>query len=371
MQLTFIDLFSGIGGFRRGMEVEGHKCVGHCEWDKYADTSYRAIHDVKEGEWFCGDIRKANADDIPKCDVWCFGAPCQDFSIAGERKGLDGDRSSLVKEVFRLIRDTKEENRPKYLIYENVKGMLSSNKGWDFAFIIIEMEELGYNIEYQVLNSKDFGVPQNRERVFTVGHLRGRSTRKVFPINGTAGENSLKQIVGGSQGNRVYSIDGVGSTLSANGGGQGAKTGLYAIPVLTLSGVNKRQNGRRFKEPGDPMFTLTAQDRHGVAIKVGNTSPSGKSQCNDVFSDKGIYPTLLAGTHGNCNSSILTNCRIRKLTPLECWKLQGWSNKDFYKAKKSLCDTYYKGKDKADSQLYKQAGNGVTTTVIREIAKRL
>lgn len=166
--MTFIDFFAGIGGFRRGMELAGHKCVGFCEWDKYAAASYISMHLITEeqraylatldmkkrqkeilkdeyrnGEWYAADIRNVSARTMPVADCWCFGAPCQDFSVAGHRKGLDGDRSSLVREIFRLLEETREEDRPEWLIYENVKGMLSSNRGFDFLAILLEMERGG------------------------------------------------------------------------------------------------------------------------------------------------------------------------------------------------------------------------------------
>ena len=124
MGLTFIDFFAGVGGFRRGMEMAGHKCLGHCEIDKWANESYKAIHNIKEDEWFESDIRRTRADDIPRANCWCFGFPCQDISIAGKQLGFRGHRSSLFFTVTRLIRDTKEENRPKYLFIENVKTYL-------------------------------------------------------------------------------------------------------------------------------------------------------------------------------------------------------------------------------------------------------
>ena len=130
--LTFIDLFSGIGGFRLGMEMAGHKCVGHCEIDKFADESYRAMHNVKEDEWYAADIREVRASDIPYADCWCFGFPCQDISVAGKQVGFDGDRSSLFFTVTNLIRWKKKEHRPKYLIAENVKNFFSVNGGYDF-----------------------------------------------------------------------------------------------------------------------------------------------------------------------------------------------------------------------------------------------
>ena len=203
--MRFIDWFAGVGGFRRGMELAGHKCVGFCEWDKFAAASYISMHlitdeqrerlakmplkqrqkeilknEYRNGEWYASDIRYVRADDVPDAECWCFGAPCQDFSVAGKRAGLDGDRSSLVREIFRLVREKGAENQPEWLIYENVKGMLSSNRGFDFLAILLEMDELGYDCEWFTFNSKYHGVPQNRERVYTIGHKRSCGQKKYF-----------------------------------------------------------------------------------------------------------------------------------------------------------------------------------------------
>lgn len=172
--MKFLDLFSGIGGFRLGFEQAGHECVGHVEWDKYAQASYKAIfskgrEEDYEREFNGSDINEVRGSELPKANIWNFGAPCQDFSMAGARKGLNGERSSLVQRVFQLYQETEEANKPEYLLYENVKGMFSSNKGRDFLAIISEMESLGFVVEWQLFNSKYFGVPQNRERVFVLG----------------------------------------------------------------------------------------------------------------------------------------------------------------------------------------------------------
>ena len=210
--MKFIDFFAGIGGFRRGMELAGHQCVGFCEFDKFAVASYTSMHlitdeqreflstltirqrqreilneEYRNGEWFRWDITKIKADELPKADCWCFGAPCQDFSLAGKRAGLDGDRSSLLREIFRLLGETREEDRPEWLLYENVKGMLSSNKGFDYLTILSEIDRGGYDFQWQLLNSKLHGVPQNRERVYTIGHLRRCGAKKIFPLKRTDG----------------------------------------------------------------------------------------------------------------------------------------------------------------------------------------
>lgn len=180
--MTFLDLFAGVGGFRRGMELAGHKCIGFCEWDKFARMSYISMHCITEdqreylatldmknrqkeilkdeylnGEWCSTDIRAVNAGNIPKADCWCFGAPCQDFSLAGERKGLDGDRSSLIREVFRILDELEEEDKPEWLIYENVKGMLSSNRGFDYLSILCELDRGGtiQNGKYSTLKTTE------------------------------------------------------------------------------------------------------------------------------------------------------------------------------------------------------------------------
>lgn len=318
--MKFIDFFAGIGGFRLGMEMAGHECAGHCEIDKFANKSYIAMHNPKKGEWYASDIRDVKPEELPEADVYCFGFPCQAFSIAGKRGGFEDTRGTLFFEIMRLVK----ERKPKLLFAENVKGLLSHNHGRTFETIITAMDELGYDVEWQVCNSKNFGVLQNRERVFIIGHLRGSSGGKVFPIRDCNEKivSQIKQLIGGSQANRVYSTDGLSVTLKSQSGGQGGKTGLYAVPVLTPDRKEKRQNGRRFKTDGEPMFTLTAQDRHGV---------------------------------------LLNNYRIRKLTPKECFRLQGFPDEYFERAKAV----------NSDSQLYKQAGNSVTVNVIYEIARGL
>jgi DNA (cytosine-5)-methyltransferase 1 len=341
--MKFIDFFAGIGGFRRGLELAGHKCVGFCEWDKYATASYTSMHlitdkqreylnaltlkqrqkeilkdEYRNGEWYSDDIRTVDARSLPKADCWTFGAPCQDFSVAGKRAGLDGDRSSLVQEIFRLLEEQEEKDRPEWIIYENVKGMLSSNRGLDYLSILSEMDRLGYDIEWQNINSKWF-VPQNRERIYTIGHLRRYGSKKILPVTGTDGENSVSIIDHRDEYRRntqTFSPGGITETLDTGQGGgrehhvgipcfcdMNYKAGLkttdsartiqarynkgvcnrsgevsgVVIPVLTPVRAEKRQNGRRFKENGDPMFTLTSQDRHGIAINVKEATPKSGS----------------------------------------------------------------------------------------------
>ena len=451
--MKFIDFFAGIGGFRRGLELSGHKCVGFCEWDKFATASYTSMHlitdeqrqylssltlkqkqkeilkdEYRNGEWYANDIRNVDAGSLPAADCWCFGAPCQDFSIAGKRAGLDGDRSSLIREIFRLLEEQEEQDRPEWLIYENVKGMLSSNKGLDYLSILSEMDRLGYDVEWQNINSKWF-VPQNRERIYTIGHLRRCGSRKVLPITGTDGENSIS-IIGHKDGYRrntqVFYLDGITETLDTDeGGGRGhhvalpcfvdmnygagiktteisrtlqarynkginnhsGETSGVVIPVLTPDRAEKRQNGRRFKENVEPMFTLTAQDRHGVAIDLKALTSKTRGQpfrygyaatldhnCNqgvvipvdeaeDLKEHEGIYVEMHEGftVYAVWYEKYQCYIAIRKLTPKECFRLQGWTDDYFEKA----------AFVNSDSQLYKQTGNGVTVDVVKAIGDKI
>jgi len=174
----FIDLFAGIGGFHLGLQNASpeFECVYSNEWNKYANQVYKQHF----GECDSKDIRQVKAEDLPEFDLLCGGFPCQSFSIAGKRRGVNDTRGTLFFEIARIVKQRK----PRLLLLENVKGLLSHDKGNTFTTIISTLDELGYDCQWQVLNSKDFGVPQNRERVFIVGHLRGTSRPEVFPIGG-------------------------------------------------------------------------------------------------------------------------------------------------------------------------------------------
>ena len=331
--MKFLDLFSGIGGFRLGLQRAGHIPVGWVEIDKFARQSYQAMYDTT-GEWTATDINKVTDEQWRKfngtVELIAGGFPCQSFSIAGKREGfLNKTKGTLFFEVARAVKQIK----PRFVFLENVKGLLNHDKGNTFRTILNTFDELGYDVQWRVLNSKNFGVPQNRELVYIVGHLRGDSGREVFSIFGENREvnhANVKQIGnisdsnsfgGNPQTGRVYADVGLSPTLNTmQGGGLEPKV---AIPVLTPDRINKRQNGRRFKENSDPSFTLTAQDKHGVMLK---------------------------------------NYTIRKLTPRECWRLQAFPDELFDKAQQAGL---------SDSQLYKQAGNSVTVNVIEYIGKMI
>lgn len=410
MAIRFFDMFSGIGGFRSGLEaIGGFRCVGHCEIDKQADQAYRAIYDVKEEEVYFNDATKIEPNDVPDIDLICAGFPCQSFSIAGKRRGFEDVRGTMFFEIARIAAVKK----PAYLLLENVPGLLSHDGGRTFTVILDALSELGYDVCWQVLNSKNFGVPQSRKRVYIIGYLRGRSRSEIFSFTETNGKTTL-QVIPGREGNRIYSPLGVGITLTSEAGGFGGKTGLYDVnlpikvktkqgyqlahpgdsidlayaninsrrgrvgdkvahtvtptntqgyffidmnappnltdearcitarqnagisnrkgehsgvfiedeprAILTPEKETVRQQGRRVKEPNEPMFTLTVCDRHGI-LRYG---------------------------------------KVRRLTPLECWRLQGFTDEQFYKAQATSLK---------DGPLYKMAGNAVSVPVISALGR--
>jgi DNA (cytosine-5)-methyltransferase 1 len=295
----FIDWFAGSGGFTKAMTKAGYKCIGYCEIDKFARKSYQAIHNPKEDELIGTDIRLIQPERVPDADIYCFGWPCQDNSIAGKRGGQkEGNRSGLLFEIARIIRVKK----PSYFIAENVEGLFSVNDGFDFYQTIRLFTDLGYDVQWQLLNTVWF-LPQNRERIYFVGHLRGKPRPEVFPIIPTDGK-IVKPIEDGLI--VVQKTHGATTTINYDKTGtlQSARLDkIPCIPVLTPDREEKRQNGRRFKEPGDPMFTLTRQDIHGIML-VGNLGEKD-TQSNRVYNPDGVSPSLNTCQGGNRQPKIM------------------------------------------------------------------
>ena len=378
MTLTFLDFFSGVGGFRHGLELAGMKCIGFCEKDRFARKSYEAMYDTK-GEWFHDDITTIDPTRLPKADLWCAGSPCQNVSIAGKRAGLYGERSGLFFTFVELIKSQKEEDKPEWVLLENVKGLLSSGGGRDYLDYLSILDESGYDLEWQVFNSKDYGVPQNRERIYTIGHLRRKGRRQVLPISRESSSH-LKQLVGGMQSYRVYDPSGIATTLVGEGGGLGAKTGLYLIdqsltePKLTVEArcLTARYTAGATKRTAMNSGVLEVQPILTQGIKVRNGTKLGYQFAEVGDSVDLSYPSSLTrrarvgrGIAHNLSCScqmgaVVWNGRvvkIRRLTPKECFRLQGFSDDLFEKAKAV----------NSDAQLYKQAGNGVTVPVVYAI----
>ena len=414
--MKFLDLFAGIGGFRIGMESAGHECVGFCEIDKFARASYKAIHDTK-GEIELHDITRVSDESIRgigRVDIVCGGFPCQAFSVAGKRQGFEDTRGTLFFEIARFASIL----RPKYLFLENVKGLLNHDRGATFETILRALDELGYDVEWQVLNSKNFGVPQNRERVFIVGHFRGERPRNVFPLSGESEQSDRQQ----------PKIENVGNTKNPNGTSKGTKSVVYgsdgligtltatdykepkqvAIPnnikkygviepnfnqcgvVYETDGIAPTirayqggglepkiiQRGHGYNQGGEHSLapTLTSNSYHEnnilkiteatsqgyaeaeIGDSVNLSHPNSKTRRGRV--GKQIANTLLTG---ESQGVVEPDFRIRKLTPKECWRLQGFPDWAFEKAQEV----------NSNSQLYKQAVNSVTVNVISAIAKEL
>lgn len=426
MTFTYVSLFSGVGGFEQALNKLGGKCVMASEIDKYANLAYETLY----GHETVGDITKVKAVDVPDHDLLVAGFPCQAFSVAGKRLGFEDTRGTLFFEVARIA----SEKQPNALLLENVKGLISHDKGKTLDTIIQTLCDIGYTVGFNVLNSKYFGVPQNRERIFIIAirddlitpepwkiegiNVVAKAKRRIAQLDGVktfnfdwppqtevttrlrdilednvdekyylSEEKTAKLVAqleqrekkvaepiihgnlnhyGNDQMNRVYSTDGIAPTITVvSGGGREQKIAEPQIeqftkgdgisccidanytkgtapgnvgkgrrthvveevrPVLTPDRLEKRQNGRRFKDDGEESFTLTAQDRHGVAI--------------------GQHPRY----------------RIRKLTPRECFRLQGFPDSEFDKLVTAGI---------SNSQLYKMAGNAVTVNVVEAIAKRL
>ena len=379
--MKFLDLFAGIGGFRLGMESAGHKCIGFCEIDKFARESYKAIHNTK-GEIELHDITAVSDESIRgigSVDIICGGFPCQAFSIAGNRRGFEDTRGTLFFEIARFASIL----RPKYLFLENVRGLLNHDGGATFETIIRTLDELGYDVEWQVLNSKNFGVPQNRERVFIIGHLRGERTRRIFPLSGENQSISSQSVMkignvnpsGNGMNGEVYQADGLAPTLTTNKGeGQKIAIKSNAIKQFGVLQPNFNQCGVIYETDGiaptirayqggglEPKIRVKEATSKGYAeAEVGDSvnlsHPNSKTRRGRV--GKQVANTLLTG---ESQEVVEPDFRIRKLTPRECWRLQGFPDWAFDKAQEV----------NSNSQLYKQAGNSVTVNVIAAIAKEL
>ena len=399
--LKYLSLFSGIGSPEQALKNLGveFELFGFSEIDKYAIKSYCAVHGVDES-LNLGDITKIDIESLPlDIDLITHGSPCQDFSVAGNGKGGDlgsGTRSSLMWNTVAIC----EHCQPKFVIWENVKNVLSKKHRHNFDKYLEEMDRIGYNNFYQILNAKDYGVPQNRERIFVVSIRKDLNKDFEFP-KGFDNGIRLKDILEDEVDEKYYiNTEKAERLISEYKGnlaishpirsrefeGQGWKDNCPTLcardykdpknvimPCITPDRLEKRQNGRRFKEDGEPMFTLTSQDRHGIlqAKRIGGIFDSEtKHQAGSVWDKDGLAPTLdtmQGGYRQPCvltegeNKTVVEKYRIRKLTPKECWRLMGFKDEQFLKAEQ-VC---------SNSQLYKQAGNSIVVNVMEEIFKNL
>lgn len=407
MSIKYLDMYSGIGGFRSALdEVGGFECVGYCEIDKFAKQAYETLYDTK-GEMYFEDARNICPDDLPDIDLICAGFPCQSFSLAGKQRGFDDTRGTLFFEVARIA----AAKRPALLYLENVQNLLSHDKGWTFETILEVLDDIGYDVSWTVLNSANFGVPQSRNRVFITGFLRGRCAGEIFAFS-QANPKTLKQRLPGREGNRVYDSNGLAITLTSSAGGFGGRTGLYILPIKS-----KTKIGYQFAHSGDSINTAYANNntRRGrvgegiahtetttatLAVYLIDMNPSPQltelARCITARQDSGIsnrkgeHSAVLvivkeitpdeikelngikaeeSNTDKTAGVIILSDeednqyiAYIRKLTPKECWRLQGFTDEQFNKVKAI---------GMSDSQLYKMAGNAVTVPAVFAISREL
>ena len=332
-KLKQLDLFTGYGGFTIAGERCGIETIGFSEIDKYANAVLKYHYPLISNIY---DITKINWAEVPDFDLLTGGSPCQDLSIAGKRAGLSGARSGLFYEYMRAVK----EKKPKYFIWENVKGALSSQNGWDFAYVLNEMAEAGYSLWWQVLNAKDFGVPQNRERIFVIG-FRDGSPREVFFERFNDSTYSEQDA---SQSSRILK-----SPIRSQGDKPMILDDFYPDRI------------REFN-----ISPTLRQGRSGLKVKHVNRK-TGEWNTETTETSGALTATMYKGINADGRTGVLEDARIRRLTPIECERLMG------------LPDNWLKyGIDEkgnkfeiSDSQKYKMAGNGVVVNVVEEIIKNI
>ena len=353
-KIKVIELFAGVGSQAMALRNIGidYEIIGISEIDKFAFKSYEAIHGKT-----CnfGDITKIS--ELPYCDLLTYSFPCQDLSIAGQQKGISKDtRSGLLLEVERLLLKAKENGiLPKYLLLENVKNLVGKKFIKDFESWLSFLNNLGYYSNWEVLNAKDYGIPQNRERVFVVSSLENMHYK--FPKPSEL-KSKMKDLLEEKVDDKYY--------LSEK----------YLKCFSDMKNRNGFARGERFNprklEECNTAFAITTRAGQRATdnfiIQLGNLknteSFGGNPHTGRVYSPDGISPCLNTMQGGGLEPKILQSedYKIRKLTPLECWRLMGFRDIDYYAAKSVGI---------SDAQLYKQAGNSIAVTVLEAIFRNL
>ena len=400
--IRLLSLFSGIGAFEKALDRENipYELANFCEIDKFAVKSYCAVHGVFEDKNL-GDISKVDTSNIPDCDLVTYGFCCQDISVAGKQAGIIAGvtRSGLLYEALRII----EAKKPSYAICENVKNLVGKKFKPDFDKLLFMLDELGYNSYWQVLNAKDYGIPQNRERVFVISIRKDidDGTFKFpekFPL-----ELRLKDMLEDEVDEKFYLTPKQIKCLNVNEP-KGAdilhvdntKSGGQKSDIILADGISSRLNATDYKQPKQivsPAYESVTQVNDNYAMlnggKIGkmtdiyrrayyedgvsptiHTCPGGNTEPKVILLDdtqgfdgtrayKDYSPTLRAARSG---LKVATDFRIRKLTPKECWRLMGFDDSDFDKAKAAGI---------SNSQLYKQAGNSIVVNVLQYIFRNL
>lgn len=386
--------FSGIGAWERSLELLGveHEIVFYSEIARDPVRIYPKMYKVPATKNL-GDITSADTADVGAIDVFFYSPPCVSFSVAGSQGGFEDPRGVLFFDALKIIK----AKMPKYLVMENVKNLVGKRFVNEFKTMLHALDNAGYTSYWKVLNAVDYGIPQNRERVFVVSVRKDLDTGSFeFPepigcdlrlidlledvvdekyfIPDWKAQELLKEYESQLNGTKKVLRDrgklrvggDISTCIDANyhkGMDNHAQRTMIAVPCITPDRLHKRQNGRRFKEDGDPMFTITARDRHGVLIKIGVIGKD--SQGNRVYDSNGVACTQCgtAGGLGGKTGLYKVGYRIRRLTPLECIRLMGFTDSD-YKLMKSL--------GISDTGVYRVAGNSicvpVTTHLLRKIS---
>ena len=353
-KIKVIELFAGVGSQAMALRNIGinYEVIGISEIDKFAYKSYEAIHGKVKN---FGDITKINK--LPYCDLLTYSFPCQDLSIAGHRKGISKDtRSGLLLEVERLLLKAKENGTlPKYLLLENVKNLVGKKFIKDFERWLSFLNSLGYYSNWEVLNAKDYGIPQNRERVFVVSSLENMHYKFPKPVEL---KSKMKDLLEEKVDDKYYLSEKLLKCFSDMKNRNGFTRG-------------EKFNPRKL-ENCNTAFAITtragARATDNYIIQLGNLknteSFGGNPQTGRVYSPDGISPCLNTMQGGGLEPKILQSedYKIRKLTPLECWRLMGFSDNDYYAAKSV---------GTSNAQLYKQAGNSIVVTVLEAIFRNL
>jgi DNA (cytosine-5)-methyltransferase 1 len=405
MEIKILELFGGIGACTKAFKRLGipHKVVDYVEIDKYAVKSYNAINGTNfEPQDIC------EWDKDIKVDLIMHGSPCQDFSLAGKQAGGDkdsGTRSSLMYETIRIV----EKLKPKYVIWENVKNLLSKKHRHNFDAYLETMEKLGYVNYYQVLNAKDYGIPQNRERVFTISILDGKEFE--FP-NGSSCDNEIKVIgnymPSGHEAGRIVDEDGISPTIKENHGTVTAVLQRFEFPPkqelkLKLKDLLEDEVDEKYYLSKQAIYgrLTTNYERYNIQNHLVNNwdvhqtimsrydgAPSlyipneedflriknaTKKGYLESYPGDGVYTntstkrgtvqpqSIQTLTTFQDKGVVMNDLRIRKLTPKECWRLMGFDKSDYERAAQVNSNT----------QLYKQAGNSIVVNVLEAILTNL
>ena len=335
-RIKVLSLFSGIGSFEKALKNLNidFELVNYCEIDKFASYAYSILHKVDE-KLNLGDISKVDVEKLNDFDLLTYGFPCQDISLAGKRRGIiKGEtRSGLLFEALKII----EEKKPSYAIAENVKNLTSKMFVNDLKNMVQELDDMGYNSYWKILNSKDYRSAQSRERVFVVS-IRKDVDNGTFEFPESMNTHiPLSEITEKVIDEKYYCKEN--------------------MPIKKLiNNINRKIVA--FKNPS----------KFGL-IKVGDIEKSNMLEMNRrVFSELGASPTLVTSSD---SIPKIIHCRIRKLTPLECWRLTGFTTDDYWSVRRALEERFYRNKDKSDSRMYKMAGNSIVVNVVESIFEKL